>query len=237
MPGDAIRVLDRDLLAAGLARCERGRGRKGRKCWRIDKRDERGRTFDIHAFRTTFNSLLAAAGVPLTTRRILMRHAAETVTDEHYVDAKLIDLRGAPDKLPLLPLHGGRPDAEPQAATGTDGKSDTDARFMVCRAVCSAHDKPSTSGTIVDSSQRNAELGAPSASDAVAERSESLSIACESGRPGSNRQQSAWKADALPIELRPHKPFTCSALLRSSGNATYYISVRRGMLQKHDFLG
>ena len=26
----------------------------------------------------------------------------------------------------------------------------------------------------------------------------------ESGRPGSNRQHSAWKADTLPIELRPH---------------------------------
>ena len=26
----------------------------------------------------------------------------------------------------------------------------------------------------------------------------------QSGRPGSNRQHSAWKADALPIELRPH---------------------------------
>ncbi len=26
----------------------------------------------------------------------------------------------------------------------------------------------------------------------------------ESGRPGSNRRQSAWKAEALPTELLPH---------------------------------
>ena len=26
----------------------------------------------------------------------------------------------------------------------------------------------------------------------------------ESGRPGSNRRHSAWKADALPTELLPH---------------------------------
>lgn len=99
-----LRVLDADLVAAGLARRVRAKDRKSVDCWRIDKRDERGRTFDMHAFRTTFNSLLAGAGVPLTTRRILMRHAAEGITDEHYADAKLIDLRGALDRLPALPL-------------------------------------------------------------------------------------------------------------------------------------
>jgi integrase len=119
IPADAIRVLDLDLVAAGSAQRVRGTDRKGMPCWKIDKRDKRGRTFDIHAFRTTFNSLLAAASIPLTTRRILMRHAAEGVTDEHYADVKLIDLRGALDQLPALPLDG---QLEPQAqsATGTD---------------------------------------------------------------------------------------------------------------------
>jgi hypothetical protein len=114
-----IGVLDLDLVAAGLAERVRGKDRKGTPSWKIDKRDERGRTFDMHAFRTTFNSLLAAAGVPLTTRRILMRHAAESVTDEHYADAKLIDLRGALDQLPALPLDG-KPERQAQSATGTD---------------------------------------------------------------------------------------------------------------------
>ncbi len=116
---EILRVLDLDLVAAGLAERVRGKDRKGKPSWKIDKRDERGRTFDMHAFRTTFNSLLAAAGVPLTTRRILMRHAAEGVTDEHYADTKLIDLRGALDRLPALPLDG-KPERQAQSATGTD---------------------------------------------------------------------------------------------------------------------
>ena len=74
----------------------------------------------MHAFRTTFNSLLAGAGVPLTTRRILMRHAAEGIADEHYADTKLIDLRGALDRLPELALSNER-EANVQAANGTDG--------------------------------------------------------------------------------------------------------------------
>ncbi len=121
VPGESLKVLDLDLVAAGLAHRVQGKNRKGAACWRIDKRDERGRTFDMHAFRTTFNSLLAAAGVPLTTRRILMRHAAEGITDEHYADAKLIDLRGALDRLPALPLDGGQAGAEREAANGTYG--------------------------------------------------------------------------------------------------------------------
>jgi hypothetical protein len=112
VPVDAIRSLDRDLRAADLP-----------------KRDERDRTFDMHAFRGTFNTWLAAAGVPLTTRRLLMRHAAEGVTDGHYADAKLIDLRGALELLPLLPLTG-EPGGERSAATGTDDAA------PVCMSVC-----------------------------------------------------------------------------------------------------
>ena len=113
VPEGLVKILDRDLIAAGLARRVRDKGG-----WRTNKADERGRTFDVHAFRTTFNSLLAGAGVPLTTRRILMRHAAEGVTDEHYADAKLIDLRGALAQLPALPLTTDA-QAEQQAEDGT----------------------------------------------------------------------------------------------------------------------
>ncbi len=97
-----VKRLNLDLTAAG-----------------IDKTDSRKRTADVHCLRTTFNSLLAAAGVPLTTRRILMRHAAAGITDEHYTDRALIDLRGALDLLPALPLDGC-PEAERSRANGTD---------------------------------------------------------------------------------------------------------------------
>jgi integrase len=114
-PPGLVKALDRDLVAAGLATIERLTD--GRR--RVVKRDNRGRSFDVHGFRHTFNSLLAAAGVPLRTRQVLMRHRSGTLTDDVYSDRQLLDLRGALDKLPALPLDD-RPDAERLSATGTD---------------------------------------------------------------------------------------------------------------------
>ncbi len=54
---------------------------------------------------------------------------------EHYADVTLIDVRGALDWLPALPLNPSRHSADRLAATGTDGKSDTDARFTVYHGV------------------------------------------------------------------------------------------------------
>ena len=48
VPDGLVRIFDRDLKLAGIA-----------------KRDERGRTLDVHALRTTFGTLLSKGGVPL----------------------------------------------------------------------------------------------------------------------------------------------------------------------------
>ena len=48
VPAGLVRIFDRDLKHAG-----------------IPKRDERGRTLDVHALRTTFGTLLSRGGVPL----------------------------------------------------------------------------------------------------------------------------------------------------------------------------
>ena len=54
VPAGLVRILDRDLVAAGIARrVEVSPGK-----WKIDKRDERGRTVDVHALRHTFGTLL-----------------------------------------------------------------------------------------------------------------------------------------------------------------------------------
>jgi hypothetical protein len=45
VPEKMVRVFDRDLRAAG-----------------IPKRDERGRTLNVHALRTTFGTLLSKGG-------------------------------------------------------------------------------------------------------------------------------------------------------------------------------
>ncbi len=94
VPEQLVKVLNRDLAAAG-----------------IPKVDERGRTVDVHAMRGTFASHLAAAGVPPVTLRTLMRHARIETTLKHYTDSALLDLGGAVEMLPVVSA----------GTTGTDG--------------------------------------------------------------------------------------------------------------------
>jgi len=100
-----LRILNRDLKAAG-----------------ISKVDERGRTLDVHALRTTFCTLLSKGGVAPRTAQAAMRHASLDMTMQVYTDPKLLDVHGALDSLPNLPLDNGQKDiAEAARATGTDG--------------------------------------------------------------------------------------------------------------------
>jgi hypothetical protein len=70
VPVALVRILDLDLVAAGIARrVEVSPGK-----WKIDKRDERGRTVDVHALRHTFGTLLSAAGVAPRVFRHQRRH-------------------------------------------------------------------------------------------------------------------------------------------------------------------
>ena len=108
VPAGLVRILDRDLLAAG-----------------IDKRDERGRTIDVHALRTSFGTLLSKAGVAPRTAQAAMRHSKIDLTMNVYTDPKLLDVAGAMDSLPTLDLNPnpstGR---QTMRATGTeDGMS------------------------------------------------------------------------------------------------------------------
>ncbi len=113
VPAGLHRILDRDLVMAGLARWIK----VGNK-WKIDKRDERGRTLDVHALRHTFGTLLSKGGVSPRTAQAAMRHSDINLTMNVYTDPRLLDIHGALGALPLLPLDGtGRDTA---AATGTD---------------------------------------------------------------------------------------------------------------------
>jgi integrase len=115
VPDALVKILDRDLVAAGLAR----RVRVGKK-WRIDKRDDRGRTIDVHALRTTFGTLMSKGGVAPRTAQAAMRHSKIDLTMNVYTDPALLDVRGALDALPPLPLEGDRGEGEAVRATGTD---------------------------------------------------------------------------------------------------------------------
>ena len=87
----------------------------------IDKRDDRGRTLDVHALRTTFGTLLSKGGVAPRTAQAAMRHSDIKLTMGVYTDPKLLDVRGALDALPTLALQGDQASGEAVQATGTDG--------------------------------------------------------------------------------------------------------------------
>ena len=103
IPYGLLRILDRDLAVAG-----------------IPKRDDRGRTVDVHAKRHTFGTHLRKGGVPLRTAQAAMRHSDPSLTANVYTDPKLLGVAGALDALPALPLDGGTT-TWTQAATGTHG--------------------------------------------------------------------------------------------------------------------
>jgi hypothetical protein len=106
VPARLVKILDRDLKLAG-----------------IPKRDERGRTLDVHALRSTFGTLLSKGGVAPRTAQAALRHSDIKLTMNVYTDPKLLDVAGALDALPALPLDNGRTAREALQATGTEGGS------------------------------------------------------------------------------------------------------------------
>ena len=107
-----IRVFNRDLLAAGLARLDD----EGN----VVKTDDRGRTLDLHALRHTFGTHLSKAGVPPRTAQAAMRHSRIDLTMNVYTDPRLLDVAGA---VAALPDFTKRPTFE-QAETAKTGTFD-----------------------------------------------------------------------------------------------------------------
>ena len=91
IPRDMVRIFDRDLVAAG-----------------IPKRDERGRTVDVHALRHTFGTHLSLNGVAPRVAQAAMRHSTIELTMNVYTDPELLDVAGAVAALPDLALSGSR---------------------------------------------------------------------------------------------------------------------------------
>ena len=75
----------RDLKAAGIERV-----------------GSDGRSIDVHSLRKTFGTMLARAGVPLTTVQRLMRHSTPLLTAKLYIDVAPFDMMQALDKLPVF---------------------------------------------------------------------------------------------------------------------------------------
>ena len=85
VPTRLLRIFDRDLKAAD-----------------IPKRDERKRTVDLHALRTTLATMLSTTGTAPRTAQAAMRHANLQLTMGTYTDAKHLDVREAMERLPKL---------------------------------------------------------------------------------------------------------------------------------------
>jgi len=87
VPAGLLRIMDRDLIAAG-----------------IDKIDERGRRVHLHALRHSTGTHLSAANVSPRTAQSVMRHSDIALTMNTYTDERLLDAAGAVAMLPDLPI-------------------------------------------------------------------------------------------------------------------------------------
>lgn len=126
VPAGLIRILNRDLKLAG-----------------ISKRDERGRTVDVHALRHTFGTHLSKGGVAPRTAQAAMRHSSIDLTMNVYTDPRLLDVAGAMEALPRLPLDEGNRNRE--QATGTAGAESPLAPMLAPKS-----GKSSKSGSTAD---------------------------------------------------------------------------------------
>jgi hypothetical protein len=71
----------------------------------IPKRDERGRTLEVHALYTTFGTLQSRGVVPLRHANAALREVDPSLTASVHTDAKRLDDSGALESLPALRPH------------------------------------------------------------------------------------------------------------------------------------
>ncbi len=218
VPRELVKILNRDLKLAG-----------------IPKRDERGRTIDVHGLRHTFCTLLARGGVAPRTAQAAMRHSDPELTANHYTDPKLLDVHGALDALPELPLDAGPQTA---AATGTccpdllqlprkSEHADTRQSGIPCadevlrpvqfvpEFVCNQY-KPGQNVSIPDKTELTSpekgeeqEVGVTSIPvNSKGPLTTAVKEPLESGRSDSNRRRPAWEASILPLNYARFLPFS-----------------------------
>jgi len=173
VPDGLVKILDRDLQAAG-----------------IPKRDDRGRTLDVHALRTTFGTHLSKAGVPLRTAQAAMRHSDPKLTANIYTDPRLLDVHGAIEALPTLSLTATR-NEEPEVmrATGTMGITNLDSASFLGPNLGPTSGKPCLSMAYIGTEQEHfvdvASHGGTAQNKAV---SECFSTEYETGAAGIRTQ-------------------------------------------------
>ena len=179
VPKQLVAILHRDIEAAGI--------------------DPTG--VDVHSLRHTTATYLAKAGVAPRTAQAIMRHSDIRLTLGTYTDPRLLDTAKAMDALPRF----DRPsESERLRATGTtDAKPDAPA-LGVLLGVSARSNVHNRSSACADAGKAT-ESGDDRKPLRMQELSQSCASVHNSGRRDSNAQLSAWKADALPIELHPRR--------------------------------
>ncbi len=143
VPDALIKILNRDLIAAG-----------------IEKKDNRGRTIDVHALRHSFGTLLSKGGVAPRTAQAAMRHSKIDLTMNVYTDPKLLDVQGALDSLPSLNLDNSPAiEQNRMRATGTDHQDSMPDKRHSASAVAP------TVAPKVGEQRQNVSLPAPASTD------------------------------------------------------------------------
>ncbi len=92
---DVVRMLRADLIEAGINYCQRSMLTCGA--------ERRTRVLDFHAFRTTFGTRCARAGVPLSTLQRWMGHSTPVLTANVYNSVQLADAAGPLHLMPQIP--------------------------------------------------------------------------------------------------------------------------------------
>jgi integrase len=131
LPSGLLRILNRDLVAAG-----------------IDKIDERDGRVHLHALRHSTGTALSMAGVSPRTAQAVMRHSNVNLTMNTYTDQSLLDTAGAVGLLPDLPLMG--PTAQDRTEADTQRDTGDGSRRVVAPMVAPATGKACQTGSQSD---------------------------------------------------------------------------------------
>ncbi|WP_246106110.1 tyrosine-type recombinase/integrase [Rosistilla ulvae] len=129
VPTGLLRILNRDLEAAG-----------------IEKIDESDGRVHLHAMRHSTGTHLSAAGVSPRTAQAVMRHSRIELTMNTYTDERLLETSAAVEHLPDLPITPEAkscvaPTVAPDAYKTGQARSGTD-KFDVRKRKGPGNEKP-----------------------------------------------------------------------------------------------
>ncbi len=175
VPSGLLRILNRDLVAAG-----------------IDKIDERDGRVHLHAMRHSTGTALSMAGVSPRTAQAVMRHSDINLTMNTYTDQRLLDTSAAVGLLPDLPLMG--PTAQNRTEADTQRDIVDGSRRVVAPTVALATDKACRTGS---QSDKIGKVCGPTESDPQTKKPRDLRGFGEWAIPDSNQWPLPCESSAL----------------------------------------